>query len=154
MAVMSVVTITGMLTKAQGRRFDDDDMMLWEDLLEGLDPSLAEAATMDLLRTSTEFITPALIRQHTHRLGKARLEAAGAPPTPPSGLSAEQYIAWLKGWRRSITHGGSRDAAAAAALDSTGVKAIDPGSPDGKNVSYRVGAVNVITQRSLDTDTN
>lgn len=102
-----VVAITTLVAQGQGRRFSADDIHLWDDLLTDTDLDLALEATRDLLRTSTSFISVALINARVSEIAAARLRAVQEWPEPPSGLSAQAYITWQETWQRAVMRGAS-----------------------------------------------
>lgn len=113
--------VATLLTKMQGREFDDGDYDLWFEMLNDLDGSLVMEATKALIRDTDVFITPARIRERATMIANSRLRAAGGTlPEPPSGLSEPEYRAWLRAQRAAVARGASAEevtAAAAAAIN-------------------------------------
>lgn len=107
--------ILSLLAKGQGRTFDAGDAELWLTLLEDLHPQTAKESVLLLLRETSDFITPAMIRQRTAAVAKSRVKAVPEPKAP-AGLSTSAYIAWRTAWVHTISTGGTPDAAARAAL--------------------------------------
>lgn len=144
-----VLSITALLTKGQGRRFDEEDIHLWANLLEGVDADLAREATVELLKNSTDFISAALIRQEAQKIGQARLRAVGHPPEPPSRLSSEEYTEWLRSWRKAVMKGATEPEAERAALTAIGPEALKHLDRAESARSIQPRALNMVSQEDL-----
>lgn len=134
-----LIKITRILTKMQGREFDDEDKDLWFDLLSDLHGPVAIDATKRLLRDNGRFITPAMIREQVTALSAERLRAAEGKIEPPSGLTSEEYRTWLRTHRMAVVRGESLENAAALAASAIGREArmIPAGSSAPPEVALR-----------------
>ena len=109
-----------LLAEAQGRTLDVATMRIWWDALHDLDGDLAYDALRRLIRETSDYITPAMLRRTAAQIASERLDAA-IIPSPPSDLSAIQYLRWLRAWRASITAGRASQFAEQEALDAVGM---------------------------------
>lgn len=115
-----IVEITMLVAQGQGRRFSTDDLHLWEELLTDTDLTLALEATKDLLRTSTSFISVALINERVAEIAGTRLRSVQKNPEPPSGLSQQAYTKWQETWQRAVMRGVPLAQASKEALRAVG----------------------------------
>lgn len=112
--------VLGALTLGQGREFDKEDADFWLEMLKDLDGPAARQATLALLRETSAFITPAMIRDRVAQESLSRLRAVGDDHAVPAGLNQQEYVTFLKEWRRQIINGASVDEAERAAFSVVG----------------------------------
>lgn len=99
--------VLAFIVKATGRSVDDaDDAEVWHRALRGLTYSDVTQAVEDHVAESTEYLTPARIRQRVRAIRQRRLQAAGAAPLPNADpANVAQYQAWLSAWRDAVASG-------------------------------------------------
>lgn len=112
-------TIARFIGQSQGRQFGEDDLTIWFDAIGNLDGDLAFAAAKALVRETSDFITPARVRQRYGAMATARLEAAGAPAAP-DGMSEPDYRSWLRAYRSAVIAGDTADDARHLAAKAIG----------------------------------
>lgn len=112
--------VLGALTLGQGREFSQEDAAFWFEMLGDVDGPTAQRAVVSLLKETSAFIAPAMIRDRVAEEALKRLKAVGDDHAVPAGLSQQEYILFLKEWRRQIINGGTVDEAERAAFAAVG----------------------------------
>lgn len=112
--------VVGALTLGQGREFDQEESTFWLEMLRDLDGPAAKRAVMSLLKETSAFITPAMIRDRVAGEALQRLRAVGDDHAVPAGMSQREYIIFLKEWRHRIISGFTVEEAEQAAFAAVG----------------------------------
>lgn len=96
LTVMRMEYILSMITVATNRKFDDDAVTMWHDLLRDLPYDDTHEAVKTLLRESTDFLSPAGVRRMVLRLRRGRINKGVDAVPAPSGLSGAEYLDWYR----------------------------------------------------------
>lgn len=105
------------LVRGRGITLDDGVRAIWWESLKNVEGPVLVAAVENMVATDEGYPTAARLRSHCTQIAKNRL-AEVVQPSPPSGLSVDEYQRWNREWRRQIMRGSEEAAAAKAAVDS------------------------------------
>jgi hypothetical protein len=107
--------LLSMAASVDNRKPDPDAARAWAALLDGLPFDDCRDVVIQHLRTSSDWLTPAIIRAGVLRIRNKRIDVH-PPLVPPPGLTDAQERAWLAGARRRIGNGEVIDSDAAYEL--------------------------------------
>lgn len=84
----------------------EPDIVAWGLALADVDYADAAQAVVDHYRETSEWITPAAVRDRVRRIRRTRIDAAG-PITPPAELADDPQaeLAWVRAERNRIASG-------------------------------------------------
>lgn len=99
-----------------GRELDESDVRAWDLVCGDLPYSLAHQALLQRVRSSSGFVSASAVRETASSLALERLRALEVSDLrAPSGLSPQEYRAWLGDVRDRLLRGETDTATIAAA---------------------------------------
>lgn len=96
---------------------DADARGHWWDAFKNMEAPVFREAIRRMIEEDDHYPSPAYVRSVCQAIMNERLSRA-LQPSPPSGLSQEEYSRWEKEWRRQIVRGASPEEAQQVALDA------------------------------------
>lgn len=103
------------LVSARNLTLTADQRTWWWEAVEHYEVPVFQAAIREMILNEDSYPTPARARQACAVIVRERL-ARATQPSPPRGLTPQQYTDWLVEWRRCVAIGESPEQARAAAI--------------------------------------
>lgn len=96
--------LLSMAATVDNRKPDEDAAKAWAAMLDGVRFEDCRVAVVEHYKGSSEWLMPSKIRADVKRIREKRL-AETPEPSPPDGLSATEYVKWLRQERAAIADG-------------------------------------------------
>lgn len=113
---------------------DGDARSHWWDAFKDTESPVFKEAVRRMIEEDDHYPSPAYVRTVCQAIMNERLSRA-VQPTPPSGLTQEEYSRWEKEWRRQIVRGTNPEEAQRLALEArTAPSRLAPGGGSTKVV--------------------
>lgn len=89
----------------------------WWDTFGNVESPVFKEAVRRMIAEDDRYPSPAHVREICREIMNERLSRA-LQPTPPSGLTQDEYARWDREWRRQVVRGATSDEAEALALEA------------------------------------
>lgn len=109
--------ILDQLITMRGLTINDEARGHWWDAFRSVEAPVFREAVRRMIEDDDSYPSPARVRKMCAAVVNERLSRV-VQPTPPAGLSQEEYSRWEQEWRRQIVRGASADQAQHAALEA------------------------------------
>lgn len=94
-----------------------DERGRWWDAMKSTETPVFREAVRRMTEEDDHYPSAPYIRGVCHSIANERLSRA-VQPTPPSGLTMQEYSRWEREWRRQIVRGATPQTAATLALEA------------------------------------
>lgn len=112
---------------------DEDTWAVWWEAVGDIDASVFKEAVRRMIAEDEAYPSPAHVRRVCGHIVQQRL-ARTPQPTPPSGLSTDEYFRWEREWSRQIVRGTSAEEASTRAIEAAHNTAALEGSAQSQTI--------------------
>lgn len=110
------------LVQMRNLSIDGDARGHWWDAFKSIESPVFQEAVRRMIEEDDHYPSPAYVRSVCQAIMNERLSRA-VQPSPPSGLSQEEYSRWDREWRRQIVRGVQPEEAERIALEARSQRA-------------------------------